>query len=121
MAVQTVKMLWKKSKDKHLALLDYRTTPLASCKLSPAQLLMGRRPRNLLPTAKPLLQPKSYDTTDIRQRFREDKTKQKHYYDNKSGKPLPALTPGDPVRMTPLPGSKQTPSLQSQLGIKQEL
>ena len=38
-AVQTVKRMWKKCNDKHLALLDCRTTPLASCDLSPAQLL----------------------------------------------------------------------------------
>ncbi|XP_033103837.1 uncharacterized protein K02A2.6-like [Anneissia japonica] len=71
-AVQTVKRLWKKSTDKDLALLDYRTIPIvACCNLSPAQFLMGRRPRNLIPTAKSLLQPKSYNTTDITQRFRQ--------------------------------------------------
>ena len=41
-AVQTVKKMWKKCSDKQLALLDYRTTPLPSCDLSPAELLMGR-------------------------------------------------------------------------------
>ena len=41
-AVQTVKKLWRKNDDKHLALLDYRTTPLPDIDLSPAQLLMGR-------------------------------------------------------------------------------
>ncbi|CAJ1066454.1 Transposon Ty3-G Gag-Pol poly [Xyrichtys novacula] len=55
--VQTVKRLWSKASDKHLALLDYRTTPLESVGLSPAQLLMGRRPRNKLPAARVLLAP----------------------------------------------------------------
>uniref|UniRef100_A0A2C9LB39 Integrase catalytic domain-containing protein n=1 Tax=Biomphalaria glabrata TaxID=6526 RepID=A0A2C9LB39_BIOGL len=41
-AIQTVKKLWKKSEDKFLSLLDYRTTPLTNVNLSPAQLLMGR-------------------------------------------------------------------------------
>ena len=41
-AVQTVKRMWTKSSDKHMALLDYRTTPLESCGLLPAQLLMPR-------------------------------------------------------------------------------
>ena len=45
-AVQTVKRLWNKAPDKHLALLYYRSTSLESVGLSPAQLLMGRRPRN---------------------------------------------------------------------------
>ena len=44
-AVQTVKRLWSKSQNKNLALLDYRTTPLDGVNLSPAQLLMGRRPK----------------------------------------------------------------------------
>ena len=35
--VQTVKILWIKCKDKHHALLDYRTKPLESCKMSPTQ------------------------------------------------------------------------------------
>ena len=48
-AIQTVKNLWRKNSDKHLALLDYRTTPLPDIELSPAQLLMGRRLRNELP------------------------------------------------------------------------
>ena len=45
-AVKTVKSLWRKGNDKYLALLDHRTTPLPGINLSPAQLLMSRRPRN---------------------------------------------------------------------------
>ena len=56
-AVQTVKRLWRKCEDKQLALLNYRTSPLASCNKSPAQLLMGRRPRNLLPRSTHVLRP----------------------------------------------------------------
>ena len=44
-AIQTVKRLWKKTSDKHLVLLDYRTRPLHCVNLSPSQLLIGRRPR----------------------------------------------------------------------------
>ena len=40
-AVQTVKRLWSKSRDKNLALLDYRTTPLEGINRSPSQLLMA--------------------------------------------------------------------------------
>lgn len=44
-AVQTVKRLWQRAAEKQLALLE-------SVGLSPAQLFMGRRPRELLvPTA----------------------------------------------------------------------
>ena len=65
-AVQTVKRMWTKSSDKYMALLDYRTTPLESCGLSPAQLCMSRRPRNCLPIAKNLLMPKPYDIKEVK-------------------------------------------------------
>ena len=47
-AVKTVKLLLKKEKDPHLALLSYRTTPLQNG-YSPAELLMGRRLRTTVP------------------------------------------------------------------------
>ena len=54
-AVKTVKKLLKGSKDPHLALLSYRTTPLPWCNLSPPQLLMGRHIRSNLPILTALL------------------------------------------------------------------
>ncbi|XP_041351639.1 uncharacterized protein K02A2.6-like [Gigantopelta aegis] len=104
--VQIVKRLWEKTPDKHLALLDYRTTPLSSCGLSPAQLLMSRRPRNKLPTARELLKPRAHSPTEVKRLLTKDKIKQQHYYNTKAGKDLPVLVPGDPVRMLPFPGSK---------------
>ena len=101
-----VKRLWEKSPDKHLALLDYRTTPLASCGVSPAQLLMSRRKRNKLPTARELLKPRTHCPTEVKRLLTKDKTKQQHYYNTKAGKDLPVLVPGDPVRMLPFPGFK---------------
>ncbi|XP_052820095.1 uncharacterized protein K02A2.6-like [Mya arenaria] len=65
-AVQTVKRLWSKSLNKNLALLDYRTTPLDGVNLSPAQLLMKRRPRNLLPASKAVLKPSSVDPNTVK-------------------------------------------------------
>ena len=77
-AVQTVKRLWTKCADKHMALLDYRTTPL-ECGLSPAQLCMSRRPRNSLPIAKELLKPRLYNAQEIKKTLDSEKTKQKEY------------------------------------------
>ena len=57
-SVRIVKRLWNKCEDKYLAILDYNTTPLENIKASPAQLLMGRRPRNLLPAVRKLYGPK---------------------------------------------------------------
>lgn len=106
-AVQTVKKMWKKCSDKQLALLDYRTTPLASCDLSPAQLLMGRRPRNKLPAARNLLKPKPYNPEEVKKRFSKDKLNQQHYYNKKAGDDLPTFQTGDPIRMSPLPGTNK--------------
>jgi hypothetical protein len=105
-AVKTVKSLWRKASDKCLALLDYRTTPLEGVNLSPAQLLMGRRPRNTLPTAKSLLIPSSYNRQEVKRRLDFEKTRQKYYHDERSGAELPPLKPGDHVRMSPMPESK---------------
>ncbi|XP_062503757.1 uncharacterized protein K02A2.6-like [Corticium candelabrum] len=61
--VQTVKDILKKTavtrEDPHLALLAYRTTPHSSTGISPAQLLMGCRLRNTLPSAPGHLQPET--------------------------------------------------------------
>lgn len=107
-AVQTVKRLWSKAPDKHLALLDYRTTPLESVGLSPAQLLMGRRPRNNLPTARALLKPMNYDSIKVKRQLDKTKHAQKFYHDRKrAGRPRTDLRPGDEVRMQPYPGNKR--------------
>uniref|UniRef100_A0A8C5M6E9 Uncharacterized protein n=1 Tax=Leptobrachium leishanense TaxID=445787 RepID=A0A8C5M6E9_9ANUR len=79
----TVKKLWTKAPDKHLALLDHRTTPLDSVGFSPAQLLMDRRPRNCLPTARLLLAPAAYDPVNVKRRPDRNKCIQKSYYDRK--------------------------------------
>ncbi|CAC5421309.1 unnamed protein product [Mytilus coruscus] len=49
-SVQTIKNMLKKSEDQYNSLLSYRTTPLANG-YSPAELLMGRKLRTLLPVA----------------------------------------------------------------------
>ena len=62
-AVQTIKSLIKKAnddkKDIYLALLELRNTPINDLLGSPAQRLMGRRTKTLLPTSNQLLTPKT--------------------------------------------------------------
>lgn len=107
-AVQTVKRMWNKASDKHLALLNYRTTPLESVELSPAQLLMGRRPRNQLPAARQLLIPKAYDSSKVRDILNRSKALQKHYHDrNRTTPHRSTLQPGEEVRMQPYPGNRK--------------
>ena len=59
--VQTVKRRLKHSESPFLALLTYRVTPLPWFNLSPAELLMGRRLRTIVPqTDNPLIQKWSF-------------------------------------------------------------
>lgn len=107
-AVQTVKRLWHKAPDKHLALFDYRTTPLESVGLSPAQLLMSRRARNKLPTAQQLLMQRAYDPQRVKHLLDRSKASQKFYFNKgRTAKCHLLLAPGEEVRMQPFPGSTQ--------------
>ncbi|CAB4003660.1 Retrovirus-related Pol poly from transposon [Paramuricea clavata] len=67
-AVQAVKRLMKKAKkdnaDVYLAVLDYRNTPTQGSESSPAQRLMSRRTKTLLPTTSKLLAPRVVENHD---------------------------------------------------------
>ena len=106
-AVQTAKNTLKKAKaenkDFHLALLDYRNTPMEEINLSPAQTLMGRRTRTRLPTTPSLLEPQ-YPTDNIKEGLRRRAEIQQQYY-NRHGKALQPLNTGDTVRIRK-PGQK---------------
>ena len=105
-AVQTVNKCWCKSEDKALALLDYRTTPLESCGLSPAQMSIGQQPRNKIPMTEDFLKPAAIDHEEVRRRLSEDKERQRQNHDQHAKEDLPVLEPGDPVRMAPFPGTR---------------
>ena len=49
--VQTMKKLLKNAENPHLAVLSYRATPHPWCKLSPAELSMGRHIRTQVPVS----------------------------------------------------------------------
>ena len=79
--VQTVKRLLKQSSEPYMALLNYRTTPLPWCNISPARLLMGRSLRTNLPQLKEHLTPKWEYLEEFRRYNSDYKRKQKRYYD----------------------------------------
>ena len=100
-AVKTVKKLLKGSKDPHLALLSYRTTPLPWCNLSPDQLLMGKRISSTLPTSTTSLQS---EWPDLQLFCRQDssyKERLKKQYDRRHhARELPLLDEDTPLFIT---------------------
>jgi hypothetical protein len=99
-AVQTVKNIIKKASDDksdhYLALLEYRNMPINDQLGSPTQRLMGRRTKTLVPTTESLLLPKMIKSSLVQKEMKEQKMKQKYYYDQHSH-PLQKLNVGDKV------------------------
>ena len=92
-SAQTVKRLLKESKDPYMAMQTYRSTPFPWCKLSPAELLMGRRRRGNIPMLKTQLTPDWTFVEEFKSRNRQFKESQKQEYDRRHGvhnlSPLP--------------------------------
>ena len=104
--VQTIKHLLKWSEDPHLALLSYRATPHPWCKLSPAELCMGRRLRTPVPVTTKQLVPKWSHISPFKQINAEFKEKQRNFDHHHQVHKLPLLlnhtnvwieTDGEPI------------------------
>ena len=110
--VQTAKALMDKAHaqrtDAYLSLLEYRNTPVDSLK-SPAQLLMSRRLRSILPTTDKQLKPELASPNAIRDRRELCQKRQKHYYD-RSTRALPPLPASATVRFQKYPGAEWKPA-----------
>ena len=50
--IKTVKMMLKDSADSYMALLSFCTMPIPWCQFSPAELLMGRKLKQMFPSQK---------------------------------------------------------------------
>jgi hypothetical protein len=109
-AVKTAKNLLKKAKDAntdpYLAILDHRNTPSQATSTSPAQKLMNRRTKTLLPTSGKLLEPRGIQLGAERERLKNAQLKQADSY-NRSAKDLPSLEEGDVIRMQPFKKSSK--------------
>ena len=81
--VKTIKNLFKKSDDRYLSLLIYRSTPLPWCGLSPASLLMGRQPKSTLPQINTHLTPDWPHLISFPENDSKFKEKQRQYYNNR--------------------------------------
>lgn len=99
--VKICKQMFSKAKtakqDALLALLEYRATPL-NIGYSPAELLMGRQLRSILPTSQENLLPRNISHNIIKQKQQANKQKVKAYFD-KGTKSLPPLELGDSARV----------------------
>ena len=102
-AVKTLKRTMIKCADDktnvHEALLNLRNTPRPGLHLSPAQLLMSRRTRTIIPTSKSLLVPATPPDTKALRRQRQ--AKQAALY-NKKARYLRPLEDGEQVRIQPM-------------------
>ena len=110
-AVKMAKRLMTKAKDSnsdpYLALLDYRNTPTQGMNTSPAQRLLDRRARTLIPMTGKLLEARRTNNDDDKAHLQRKQEIQAKYY-NRGAKDLPALKKGDAVRMKPfIQGDKQ--------------
>ena len=110
-AVKTAKSLLRKAidanTDPYLAFLDYRNTPTQGMESSPAQRLLNRRTRTLLPATKQLLQPRVVFPDNEIKDLKKRQQQQAKYY-NRSAKDLPPLEEGDTVRKKPFQLGKKT-------------
>ena len=104
--VQITKRLIEKARkdgrDPFLSLLEYRNTPIDK-EASPAQLLMSRRLRSVLPITYSQLHPMVQDPARVKEEREYKQSQQKRQYD-KTARILPTLTAGDNVWMRDLNG-----------------
>ncbi|KAK3710878.1 hypothetical protein QZH41_014864 [Actinostola sp. cb2023] len=120
-SVKVTKRLFKKAlrddKDPWLALLDQRNTPTEGLGSSPAQRLMSRRTKGLLPTASTLLHPKVVE--GVKEKIKLKKQKAKYYHD-RTAKTLPELEVGQDIRVAPTSKYQQWRRLADQSSETQE-
>jgi hypothetical protein len=93
----------KSNENPYLALLGHRNTPRDSILGSPAQRLMARRTKTLLPISDTLLKPSVIEPSEVTKRLSHYRQQSKKYYD-RTAKPLPNLQKGDVVRVTDIKG-----------------
>lgn len=98
-AVKIAKRILRQE-DVFAALMAYRATPIEATGLSPAEMLMGRKIRTVLPTLTSNLTPDWARRDDIRLKDARYKERAKENYDrHNSTQPLSVLNRGDLVRV----------------------
>lgn len=90
--------------DPYLAILDFRNTPTEGYSTSPAQRMLNRRTRTLLPMSNRLL--RAEIPSGVQQSQKVNQAKQAFYYD-RNKKELQPLVDGDVVRVRPRVSDKK--------------
>ncbi|XP_060873973.1 uncharacterized protein K02A2.6-like [Metopolophium dirhodum] len=103
--IQTIKKMLIKAdednKDVYLTLLEYRNTPISKDLASPAEILMGRKIKGLLP-----IEDEKGKYVKVREKLIELQNKQKQYHD-RNAKGLKELKEGDKVYLQKERNGKQ--------------
>ena len=99
-AKRMIRKTTKSGEDKYLAMLNIRNVPTQGVDSSPAQGLMGRRTRTLLPTTQSLLESRNPANRHESEELRLNQIRQAKYY-NRSAHDLSEPKAGDTVRMKP--------------------
>jgi transposase InsO family protein len=92
-AVKQAKLLLKKTtednSDQYIALMEYRNTPQQSIGMSPAERLLGRPTRTLLPVITAALKPKPTDAEAVKEKIEHKQAIQKRSFDKHAKKLAP--------------------------------
>ena len=111
-AVQTAKILIMNAtasgRYHYNALLEYRTTPISDCGKSPAQLLMSRRLRYILPWIPDSLEPVLVNPDVTQQRFEEKQQKQNMFHDDRKEKTRAGISVGEHILLRKHTGGYQS-------------
>ncbi|XP_028411140.1 uncharacterized protein K02A2.6-like [Dendronephthya gigantea] len=101
--VKVAKKILKKSghEDPYLALLAYRYTPQQGYTYSPAERLMSRRLRDIIPAISTRLRPRSVDDSVVKEDIRKRRRQSKIQYDKKASQPVEELEIKDHVWAKP--------------------
>ena len=98
-AVKVAKNILKKSgqEDPYLALLAYRNTPQQGYTYSPAEKLMSRKLKDIIPAIPTLLQPCPIDNSVVKEDIMKRRKQSKIQYDKKASQPIKNLEVEDRV------------------------
>ena len=110
-AVKIAKNILKKSRkdDPYLALLAYRNTPQQGYNYSPAQRLMSRRLKDIIPTAHQQLTPQTASPSLVHDDIAERRRRSMAQYNKRASQPLREFSKGEKVFVKPRPGNKHQP------------